>query len=212
VTRAAEAVRDLGHALVAHQADADPCHRVALVASELAAAVAAQPARVGGREQGLERLAQPVAPDGSLLDHGQICPESGAENPFGLAMTTRRAGEEVAATVVLGAAAAGVPGVAHGGMITALLDDVMGFFMESLEQAPGVTATLNVSFRMPVQSGPSSNCADACCGGRGASGTRRRRSRSRELSSRRPMHYSSRSPSRPDGGRAHGRRRSRGGR
>jgi acyl-coenzyme A thioesterase PaaI-like protein len=101
----------------------------------------------------LQRLAEPVEPDGALLDHGEVCPVSGAENPLGLAMTAWRAGDEVLATVTLGIAAAGSPGIAHGGVIAALLDDLMGFVLVSLARAQGVTATLSISYRKTVPIG-----------------------------------------------------------
>jgi acyl-coenzyme A thioesterase PaaI-like protein len=152
-TRAAAAVRQLGHVMVGHQPDPALLDRIADAADELAAAVTSAPPRGRRLKSTQERLAEPVEPDGALLDHGEVCPVSGAENPLGLAMTTWRAGEEVRASVTLGIAAAGSPGIAHGGVIAALLDDLMGFVLVSLTRTQGVTATLSVSYRRAVPIG-----------------------------------------------------------
>jgi acyl-coenzyme A thioesterase PaaI-like protein len=146
-------VRQLGHELVSHLPDPALLDRVAAAAEDLVAAVAATSPRVRDLKEAQERHAEPVEPDGSPLDHGRVCPVSGAENPLGLAMIAWRAGDEVAATVTLGSAAAGSPGIAHGGVIAALLDDLMGFVLDSLEKTPGVTATLSVSYRKTVPIG-----------------------------------------------------------
>jgi acyl-coenzyme A thioesterase PaaI-like protein len=151
--RAAGAVRRLGHELVAHLPDPALLHHVAAAADDLVAAVTAAPLRRRHPRDTLERLAEPAPPDGALLDHGTVCPVSGAENPLGLAMTTWRAGEEVLATVTLGSAAAGSPGIAHGGVIAALFDDLMGFVLDSLARTPGVTANLSISYRKTVPIG-----------------------------------------------------------
>jgi acyl-coenzyme A thioesterase PaaI-like protein len=151
--RAAVAVRQLGHELVGHDPDPALLDRVAAAADDLVAAVAVTPLRMRRVEEVLERHAQPVEPDGAALDHGTVCPVSGADNPLGLAMTAWRAGEEVWATVTLGHAAAGSPDIAHGGVIAALFDDLMGFVMDSLAKTAGFTATLTVSYRKPVPIG-----------------------------------------------------------
>ena len=75
--RAAVAVRRLGHELVNHRPDATVLARVAAVAEDLATAVAATPLRLRPPGDTLKRLAQPVPPDGALLDHGSVCPVSG---------------------------------------------------------------------------------------------------------------------------------------
>jgi acyl-coenzyme A thioesterase PaaI-like protein len=68
-------------------------------------------------------------------------------------MATRRVGDEAIAEVTLGAAAAGSPDIAHGGIVAALLDDIMGFVLSSLQRSPGVTARLEIQFRRPVPIG-----------------------------------------------------------
>ena len=151
--RAAAAVRRLGHELVSHRPDATVLDRVAAMAEDLATAVAATPLRLRPPGDTLKRLAQPVPPDGALLDHGSVCPVSGTENPLGPALTAWREGDAVRATVTLGPAHAGSRGIAHGGVIAALFDDLMGFVMDSLAKTQGFTANLTVSYRKPVPIG-----------------------------------------------------------
>jgi acyl-coenzyme A thioesterase PaaI-like protein len=150
---AARALRELGHAFVAHQADDVLLDHVAAVADELRAQVLAAPPIVRTLEQDLARIAKPQPSDGADLEDSSVCPVSGLENPMGLAMSVRRAGDGVAASVTLGAACAGAPGIAHGGVVAALLDDLMGFVMDAIHRTAGYTARLVVSFRRPVPIG-----------------------------------------------------------
>jgi acyl-coenzyme A thioesterase PaaI-like protein len=150
--RAAASLRELGHEFVARQPDAALLQRVAERAAELRAELADAPVIERSFEAELARLAEPAAPDGPI-DHSPTCPVSGQENPQGLAMTVRRAGNEAVGTVTLGDASAGPPGIAHGGAVAGLLDDIMGFVLDSFERTPGFTATLNVRFLAPVPVG-----------------------------------------------------------
>jgi acyl-coenzyme A thioesterase PaaI-like protein len=147
---AAAALRRLGHNFVAHRADDALLDRVAAVADELSTAIAAAPPVVRTFGDELARLAQPVPMDGASLDHGTVCPVSGLENPMGLGMTAYREGDGVRASVTLGAGSAGPPGIAHGGVVAALLDDLMGFVLDSIERTPGYTANLTVTYKRPV--------------------------------------------------------------
>jgi acyl-coenzyme A thioesterase PaaI-like protein len=55
---------------------------------------------------------------------------------MGLARSARRNGDGVSALVTFGAAAAGSPGIAHGRAIAAVLDDLMGYVLDSMEKTP----------------------------------------------------------------------------
>jgi acyl-coenzyme A thioesterase PaaI-like protein len=100
-----------------------------------------------------DRLAEPKPPDGAMLDHSSACPVSGIENPLSMGMRAERRGNGVVASVTLGASFAGPPGIAHGGAVAGLLDDVMGFVLDSIERTAGYTASLTVSFKQPVPIG-----------------------------------------------------------
>jgi acyl-coenzyme A thioesterase PaaI-like protein len=150
---AAGALRSLAHEFVAHRADDLLLERVARVADELTAEISAAPRIVRSADQERAGLAEPRPPDGAILEHSSVCPVSGHENPMSLAMSAKRQGDGVAASVTLGAGFAGPPGIAHGGAVAGLLDDVMGFVLDSIERTAGYTASLTVSFKKPVPVG-----------------------------------------------------------
>lgn len=64
-------------------------------------------------------------------------------------MKMRIQGDRVLADVTLDKRHEGSPGVAHGGVVAAALDDLFGGVLVLLEQ-PAVTANLSVDYRAPV--------------------------------------------------------------
>lgn len=90
-----------------------------------------------------------VLGDGEALAHFPDCVVSGQANPMGVAIDVRREGDDVVARVVLGAAFEGAPGQAHGGVVAAVFDDVMGYQL-SLLRVPAFTGRLVVSYRAPT--------------------------------------------------------------
>lgn len=71
-------------------------------------------------------------------------------NPRGLALVFRRIGDLVEADAVLDATFAGYDGLVHGGIVTTLLDEAMGWAILELAGRFAVTRTLTVDFRRPV--------------------------------------------------------------
>ena len=59
-------------------------------------------------------------------------------------------GEEVIAVVRFGDEVNGHPGVVHGGMTAAVIDNTFGWVYLAYKQIPGFTAYLNVNYREPV--------------------------------------------------------------
>jgi acyl-coenzyme A thioesterase PaaI-like protein len=86
------------------------------------------------------------------MSHFPECFVSGAANPMGVAIQVRREGEEAVADLTLGAAFEGAPQRAHGGIIAAVFDDIMGYVL-SLLRTPAYTGRLTVNYRAPVQMG-----------------------------------------------------------
>jgi acyl-coenzyme A thioesterase PaaI-like protein len=70
---------------------------------------------------------------------------SGATNPMGLAAQLWRESDVACMQVTLGKAFEGAPGRAHGGVVAALLDEVMGF-MNVIHGAIAFTAYLNITY------------------------------------------------------------------
>ncbi len=88
-------------------------------------------------------------PDGPLPPAQPGSFGTGTENPSGLRLAYRRERDLVRGTTVLDARFEGAAGVAHGGIVATLLDDVTGAVLRAAGQR-AVTAQLDVSFLRPV--------------------------------------------------------------
>ena len=98
------------------------------------------------------RLFEAAPEDGGSLEHYPDCIVSGPANPMGIALTCHRDGDDAAASVTFGAAFEGAPGRAHGGIVAAAFDDVMGFVL-SMVSTPAYTGRLTVSYLGPTPIG-----------------------------------------------------------
>lgn len=77
---------------------------------------------------------------------------AGGANPMGLAAQLWRDGDVACMRVTLGTAFEGAPGRAHGGVVAALLDEVMGL-MNVIHGAMSFTAQLDVTYLAPTPVG-----------------------------------------------------------
>jgi acyl-coenzyme A thioesterase PaaI-like protein len=143
--RAAGALRRLGHALIAHDADEDLLERVAAAADRVAADLEREPARQRDLLELKRRMFDIEVGDGERVVHFDECFVSGPWNPLGIAMEVHREGDEAVARVSLGAAFEGAPGRSHGGIVAAIFDDVLGYLL-TLLQEPGFTGELTVRY------------------------------------------------------------------
>lgn len=87
-----------------------------------------------------------------LPSHYHYCFGCGAEHPTGLHLQMSGAGEHIEGFFVVTEHHQGAPGLAHGGVIAAAMDESMGFVLYLLGTM-AVTANLNVNFRRPVPVG-----------------------------------------------------------
>ena len=145
--RAGRAIRDVGHAMIGHQAP------VALI-EELAATLDRFSERLsdgGPRRRPDESFGTWMgAPaDGEPITTFEDRPVSGAASPWGLDITSYRDGEEAVARVTLRSAHEGAPGRSHGGIVAAIFDDVMGFVIQLIEVS-AFTGTLSVRYESGV--------------------------------------------------------------
>ncbi|MHB8593661.1 MAG: PaaI family thioesterase [Acidimicrobiales bacterium] len=147
---AADALRRLGHAFVAHDADDELFGRLAVEIEALAGEVAASPARRRPTAEMKRQLFTDPPPDGGARLHFPDCIVSGPANPMGMAARVRREGDDAVLSTALGAAFEGAPGRAHGGAVAALFDEVMGFVL-SIERTPAYTGRLAVTYRAPTE-------------------------------------------------------------
>jgi len=149
--RAATSLRRLGHAIVGHDVSADVFDSIADGVESWLPAVEAAP----GRSRSVETMKQHMfeqpaegAPIGTFPD----CVVSGDANPMGLDVQFFREGDEAVSRVVLGAAFEGAPNRAHGGVVAAVFDDLMGFVL-TIHESPAYTAELTVRYRRPTPVG-----------------------------------------------------------
>lgn len=94
----------------------------------------------------------PEGADGPLRHHTATCFGCGPDNAAGLHLEFVRDGDVVRSTTTLRPEHHGVGGIAHGGIVATILDDMSGSIPPVLRQR-AVTAKLDVEFSAPVMVG-----------------------------------------------------------
>ena len=89
-----------------------------------------------------------TAADG-LPAHHPECLGCGPDNAHGHHLQVRRAGERVVSEHVFDARHVGAPGIAHGGAVATVVDDLFGFVLYLVGE-PAVTRHLEVDYHAPV--------------------------------------------------------------
>ncbi len=87
-----------------------------------------------------------------LPSHYTYCFGCGGDHPTGLHLTMSGGGDRVEGYFVVTEHHQGAPGLAHGGVVAAAMDEGMGFLLY-LIASPAVTAHLEVDYRRPVPVG-----------------------------------------------------------
>jgi acyl-coenzyme A thioesterase PaaI-like protein len=91
------------------------------------------------------RLAEHVLPP-----HYPTCLGCGPNAPEGYHLSVRRDGDDAVVTEhVFEPRHSGAPGIAHGGAVATVVDDLLGFLLYAV-RAPGVTRRLEVDYLRPV--------------------------------------------------------------
>jgi acyl-coenzyme A thioesterase PaaI-like protein len=154
--RAGRAVRDVGHALVGHDATIELIDRLTAtldgLTSELSAGAARQRATIrpsGDWTNDTE--------DGDVMTSFDERPVSGRSSPWGLDVVVVREGDEAVARCTLRSAHEGAPGRSHGGVVAALFDDVFGFVL-TIHQQPAFTGEISVRYAAGVPIGRELEC------------------------------------------------------
>ena len=100
-----------------------------------------------------ERHPQAAAPGTQIGSHFRSCYGCGEDHPCGLHLqVTAAEGLSLTATFAVGPMHQGAPGLAHGGLLTAAIDEALGA-LNWLLMAPAVTARLETNFVRPVPVG-----------------------------------------------------------
>ena len=90
------------------------------------------------------RLDDPVLPP-----HYPTCLGCGPDAPQGYHLQARREGDEIVAEHVFEDRHSGAPGIAHGGAVATVVDDVLGHLLY-VARVPAVTRHLEVEYLRPV--------------------------------------------------------------
>ncbi|MFT7646428.1 MAG: acyl-coenzyme A thioesterase PaaI-like protein [Candidatus Poriferisodalaceae bacterium] len=143
--RAGTALRRLANALVRHRLSASELEEIADAANVYAARAEIQPQVQRPSDYLARRYVDPAPEDGSQVVAFSDRPFSGPANPAGFEVDLRRDGDSVVSKVTFGAAFESAPGRAHGGAISAAVDDTMGYLMVVLGVA-AYTAELTVRY------------------------------------------------------------------
>ena len=154
---AAERLRRLGHALVAHSPPPAVLGRLVDAVDRLLPEVTAAPVRsdpfdfVSRKDlPGGDRSdVRPSGPDTTLFPYSVV---SGSANPMSMGAVYSLDGNRVLARVVLGPAFEGAPGRAHGGILAAVMDETMGAVLPQAG-TPAYTGTLNIRYLAPAPIG-----------------------------------------------------------
>ena len=152
---AASLMRQLGHEFVGRTLSDDELETLSRTMRTLLDEVRTAPPRV--RELSRDRLEEftLTIPTFDEIGERQLFSDSivaGAANPMGLAAQLWRDGDVACVRVTLGKAFEGAPGRAHGGVIAALLDEVMGL-MNVIHGAMAFTAQLDITYVAPTPVG-----------------------------------------------------------
>ena len=148
-------MRQLGHEFVARTLNDDELETLRRTMRTLLDEIRTAPPRV--RELSRDRLEEftLTIPTFDEIGERQLFSDSivaGAANPMGLAAQLWRDGDVACVRVTLGKAFEGAPGRAHGGVIAALLDEVMGL-MNVIHGAMAFTAQLDITYVAPTPVG-----------------------------------------------------------
>ncbi len=146
--RLGQAYRSLGHAIVGHHVSAADLNGLA----ERLTTEASNIRQGERRARSLERPSGDWGPgpaDGEEMFSFDERPISGRAAPYGLDVSILRDGDDAVGHVTLGSAHEGAPGRSHGGIVSALFDDVYGFILTILGQ-PAFTGTLTVRYEQGV--------------------------------------------------------------
>jgi acyl-coenzyme A thioesterase PaaI-like protein len=146
--RAGKAIRDIGHGLVGHDADAGLISRIADTLDDLKDVLGKGSTRHRVRENRADRWLNPVADGGRMVSYDER-PFSGRSSPWGLDLEVHRHGDEIEAILTLRAAHEGAPERSHGGIVAGLFDDVFGFVLDVVQEA-AFTGELTIRYEAPT--------------------------------------------------------------
>ena len=147
---AAELLRVLGVAFLSHDVDDDTMRRLATSFRDATETLATGSARVRSFAEITREPEADEVPDGGALGHFDGCFVTGEASPVGLAASVRRSGAGLVAVARFSRSFEGMPGFAHGGILLAVFDDLIGLTIGRLLRISAPTVRVEVDFRKPV--------------------------------------------------------------
>ena len=145
-SRAASALRRLGNAFVRHRLSDSELSSLTNWATSVAENLERSNPVARPSDYFERRYSDPRPPDGIEVIAFSDRTFSGPANPMGVEVEVRREGDQVLSRVVFGPAFESAPERTHGGAVSALVDDIMGYLMIVLGEA-AYTASLRVDYR-----------------------------------------------------------------
>ncbi len=146
--RAGRAIRELGHAFIGRNASVEQIDHLSDVIEGITDELWPQQHRTRGEHPFGERQKEEL-PQGRFENRFDDRPVSGRSSPWGLDLDLHRHGDEIEALVTLRSAHEGAPNRSHGGVVSALFDDVFGYVLGVINQ-PAFTGDLYVRYHAPT--------------------------------------------------------------
>jgi acyl-coenzyme A thioesterase PaaI-like protein len=137
---------------VAHEVGDELFAQITTEVQRLTAAVEAGPDRTRAPLDMVHAVFVVPPPDGRGRTNFPDDIVTGKANPLGIAADITREGDVAVLRTTLGPAFEGAPGRAHGGVVAALIDEIMGFVL-SIHATPAYTGRLTVTYRAPTPLG-----------------------------------------------------------
>lgn len=154
--RLAAAYRRLGHSIARHQADAELIDQITASVTGSLDLLDELPVRDRTAERPTGDWGPPPASGEAMYSFDER-PVSGRSAPLGFDLSVTRDGDEAVGKLTFGAAHEGAPARSHGGMVSALLDDMFGFIL-TIEQQAGFTGELTVRYEAGTPIGVPLEC------------------------------------------------------
>jgi acyl-coenzyme A thioesterase PaaI-like protein len=150
---AAAQLRALTRALISHEVDDEELEQLAADLAAATAAIEAGPGRVRSFDEIRREPEATEVADGAALGHFDQCFVTGEGSPIGLSARVRRAGRGLILRTSIPRTFEGMPGYAHGGIVAAVFDDLIGLTVGRLHRISAPTVHVEVDFRRPIPLG-----------------------------------------------------------
>lgn len=149
-TRAASALRELNHEFIARDlSDADLDDIAERIRGFLDVARRTPVRRRIAEDAVHDEFRMATLEEGESAHYLSDSVVTGDDNPASLGAHFWREGEQIVMTATFGPAFEGAPGMGHGGVLAALIDEAMGLVVAT-QRVLAFTAQLNIAFRSPV--------------------------------------------------------------